>query len=81
MASSGNAFGVSPTMRKRKSISSLSQTSDNNGNSEQQISEREMARKIMYNQHKKKREDIKYQIIASQACEDLAKRMEEVCII
>jgi hypothetical protein len=36
------------------------------------------AKKIMYNQQSKQREAMRYQIIASEACEPLARRMEEV---
>lgn len=36
-----------------------------------------MARRIMYNQQSRKRECIHYQIIAAEACEQLARRMEE----
>lgn len=38
--------------------------------------EREIARKIMYNQQSRKRESLTYQVIAAEACEDLAARME-----
>ena len=36
------------------------------------------AQRIMYNQQAKKREDMRYKIIAAEACEPLARRMEEV---
>jgi hypothetical protein len=36
------------------------------------------AQKIMYNQHSRQREAMRYQIIASEACEPLARRIEEV---
>jgi len=36
------------------------------------------AQKIMYNQQSRQREAIRYQIIASEACEPLARRIEEV---
>jgi len=41
-------------------------------------SEREMARRIMYHQHRKQRENMRYQIIAAEQCESLAKRIEDV---
>ena len=37
------------------------------------------AQKIMYNQQSRQREAMRYQIIASEACEPLARRIEEVC--
>ena len=36
------------------------------------------AQKIMYNQQSRQREAMRYQIIASEACEPLARRIEEV---
>ena len=36
------------------------------------------AQRIMYNQQSRKREGMRYQIIAVEACEPLARRMEEV---
>ena len=38
----------------------------------------ERARQIMYNQQSRKREMMTYQIIAAEACEPLARRIEEV---
>lgn len=38
----------------------------------------ERVQKIMYQQHTRKRESMRYQIIASKACEKMARRMEEV---
>ncbi len=38
----------------------------------------ERAQKIMYNQQSRQREAMRYQIIAAEACEPLARRMEEV---
>jgi hypothetical protein len=38
--------------------------------------ERLVARRIMYNQHCRKRQSISYQVIAAEACEPLARRME-----
>lgn len=56
------------TMRKTSSRSSMGSES----------SEREMARRIMYHQHRKNRESVKYQIIAVAECEALARRIEDV---
>lgn len=46
---------------------------------EKKDSGQERAQKIMYNQQSRKREAMRYQIIAAEACEPLARRMEEVC--
>ena len=40
----------------------------------------ERARQIMYNQQSRKREMITYQVIAAEACEPLARRIEEVSV-
>ena len=45
---------------------------------EKKDSGQERAQKIMYNQQSRKREAMRYQIIAAEACEPLARRMEEV---
>jgi hypothetical protein len=37
----------------------------------------DLAQRIMYNQQARKREEIRYQIIASEACESMAKRMSQ----
>ena len=58
----------------RKSSSRLSLTS----NSSEREKEREIARRIMYHQHRKNRENLKYQIIAAEECEALARRIEDV---
>lgn len=42
------------------------------------ISEKEMARRIMYHQHRKARENVRYQIIAAEPCDPLARRIEDV---
>ena len=60
----------SKTMRASRSSSSLSMGSEN--------AEREMARRIMYHQHRKQRENMRYQIIASEQCESLGRRIEDV---
>ena len=52
--------------------------SNKNGNGNEDLSEREMAKRIMYHQHKKARESVRYQIIAAEACESLAKQIEDV---
>lgn len=36
-----------------------------------------MAHKIMWNQHSRKRQSMQYRIIAAEACESMARRMEE----
>jgi hypothetical protein len=51
---------------------------DSNKNGNEDLSEREMAKRIMYHQHKKARESVRYQIIAAEACESLAKQIEDV---
>ena len=43
-----------------------------------EASEREIAKRIMYHQHRKNRENMRYQIIAAPACEALARRIEDV---
>ena len=40
----------------------------------------ERAQRIMFNQQSRKREAMKYQIIAAEACEPLARRIEAVCL-
>ena len=42
------------------------------------VDEKEMAHEILWSQHKRRRETVQYQIIASEASEDMAHRMEEV---
>jgi hypothetical protein len=39
--------------------------------------EKEVAHRIMWNQHSRKRQSMQYRIIASEACEAMARRMEE----
>lgn len=49
---------------------------DTTKNDDHHDHDKKMARRIMYNQQSRKREMIHYQIIAAEACEDLARRME-----
>ena len=39
--------------------------------------EKEVTYRIMWNQHSRKRQSMQYRIIAAEACEDMARRMEE----
>jgi hypothetical protein len=39
--------------------------------------EKEVAHRIMWNQHSRKRQSMQYRIIAAPACEDMARRMEQ----
>ncbi|CAB9507415.1 pyrophosphokinase 3, chloroplastic [Seminavis robusta] len=41
------------------------------------LSDSDLAKKIMYHNHRKKRESMRYQIIAAEECEALAKRIED----
>jgi ribose-phosphate pyrophosphokinase len=54
------------------SESSLDEDSENSN-----MGEKEMAHRIMYNQQCRKRESIHYQIVAAEAADGLARRMEE----
>jgi ribose-phosphate pyrophosphokinase len=40
--------------------------------------EKEVAHRIMWNQHSRKRQSMQYRIISAEACESLARRMEQV---
>ena len=72
--SSSQRLGLERQTRKRalssndKSISTSTRSSFSDG---------EIAKKIMYNNHRKRRESMRYQIIAAPGCESLARRIEE----
>ena len=51
---------------------------DQNGlNASSSDSEKDVAHKIMFKQHVRKRQSMQYRIIAAEACEDMAKQMEK----
>lgn len=78
-----SAFGFSSFYKHKKQMKSITSSKirmfqqkqqQTNSNNE----EKEVAHRIMWNQHSRRRQSMQYQIISAEACESMAKRMEQM---
>jgi hypothetical protein len=65
-------------LRQLQKTRTRASTSSNNVSARSSFSDSDIAKKIMYHNHRKRRERMRYQIIAAPGCESLARRIEDV---